>query len=300
VRDLVTPARVEGTVALADGRRLGFAEWGPADGRPVVWMHGTPGARRQVPQSARAAAAARGLRIVCFDRPGVGASTPHLYGSLTESVDDLVQLLDALGVDRFAAVGLSGGGPYVLAAAHGLPDRVVVAGVLGGLPPMRDPAVAAGGTMSRFAGLATLTARVRVPFAHVLGASVRALRPLGSPMFDVYARFSPEGDQRVFSRPEVKAVLLDDLETGARGGFGALVDDFVVISRPWGFSLRDVRVPVRWWHGDADSFVPLDVAQRVVALLPDAELTVRPGESHLGTLGAADEVLEVLMGVWGS
>ena len=76
--------RVEGTVTLHDGRRIGFAEYGPPSGRPVLWFHGTPGARRQVPPTARTAADELGVRIVALERPGVGASSPHAYDSIVD------------------------------------------------------------------------------------------------------------------------------------------------------------------------------------------------------------------------
>ena len=78
------------------------------------------------------------------------------------------------------------------------------------------------------------------------------------------------------------------------GGCQAFVDDLRLFGRDWGFQLADVKVPVRWWHGDADPYVPLAAAQAAVKRLPDAELILRPGESHLGGFATADEVLEFL------
>ena len=71
---------LEGTVAVRDGRRLSFAEYGSPRGAAIIWMHGTPGARRQIPLEARRYADEHGLRIIGVDRPGIGSSTPHLYG----------------------------------------------------------------------------------------------------------------------------------------------------------------------------------------------------------------------------
>src|SRR3989442_9279393 len=123
--------RVEGTVTVGEGRRLGFAEFGPAHGRAVFWLHGTPGARRQIPEGARLAADQLGVRIVGIDRPGVGASAPFLYGSLLDFAADLVEIPGRLGIGRFALIGLPGGGPYVLACAYAFPHRVAAAGVPG-------------------------------------------------------------------------------------------------------------------------------------------------------------------------
>lgn len=294
----ITAPRVEGTVTVASGRHYGFAEFGPANGRPIVWMHGTPGARRQIPESARLAAAELGLRIVGIDRAGVGASSAHLHNSLLDAAAEIGEVTEQLGLDRFAMIGLSGGGPYVLASCYLAPDRIAVAAILGGMAPVADPDAAEGGVINRLSALAPLVARLRMPLSMLLTAGLWSLRPLASQMFDLYARLSPEGDRRVFERPEVKAMFLDDLLRGSRTGLAALFYDFVLISRPWGFSPRDVKVPVRWWHGDADNLVPLRHGEHMVALIPDAELSIRPGESHLGGLGAAEEVLSTLLRVW--
>lgn len=294
----ITEPRVEGTVTVAAGRRYGFAEFGPADGRPIVWMHGTPGARRQIPEDARVAAAELGLRIVGIDRPGVGASSAHLHDGLLDVAAEIGEVSEQLGLHRFAMIGLSGGGPYVLACCALFPDRVAVAGILGGMAPTEGDGRAEGGVINQLSGLAPLVARLRIPLSIMLTAGLWALRPVASPVFDLYARMSPEGDRRVFERPEIKAMFLDDLLRGSRTGLAALFYDFVLISRPWGFSPSEITVPVRWWHGDADNLVPLEHGRLMVSLIPDAELFVRPGESHLGGLGAAEEVLATLLEVW--
>ena len=179
-------------------RRLGFAEFGPPEGRPIVWLHGTPGGRRQIPQSARFAAEALGLRIVGIDRPGIGSSTPHRYGSVLDFVTDLTTVCDHLGFERFAVIGLSGGGPYALASCYALPDRVAVGGVLGGVAPARGDDAHPGASSDGRRPSAPCPGLLD---ALVVGADGRrwALRPVRSPAFDLYARISPEGDQRVFA-----------------------------------------------------------------------------------------------------
>jgi pimeloyl-ACP methyl ester carboxylesterase len=294
----VTPPRLEGVITLDDGRRLGFAEFGDPNGRGVFWFHGTPGARRQIPEEARVAAEERGVCLVGIDRPGVGDSTTHLYRSIADFAPDLGVVADRLGLDRFAVIGLSGGGPYVLACAALLPDRVTAAAVLGGVAPTQGPDAATGGLVGFVAPLGPVMAALRVPLSAGISTLIWALRPVASPGLDLYARFSPEGDRRVFARPEVKAMFLDDLLHGSRTGLRAPILDAVLFTRDWGFSLEDVRVPVRWWHGDADHIVPLAHAEHVVARLPHAELTVRPGESHLGTLGVAEEILTAVLHLW--
>jgi pimeloyl-ACP methyl ester carboxylesterase len=295
---LISAPRLEGTVGLDDGRRLSFAEFGPADGKPIFWLHGTPGARRQIPEAARLAAHELGVRLVGVDRPGVGDSTPHLYPNVLAFAADLGTVADALGMGRFAMIGLSGGGPYTLAAAYAFPQRVVAGVVLGGVAPTVGPDAATGGLVGRIAPLGPLAAAFRVPLGMAMTGFIWAVRPLASPALDVYARFSPEGDRKVFARPEIKAMFIDDILTGSRTGIRAPILDFVLFTRDWGFSVRDVHQPIRWFHGDADNIVPLAHGRHVVDLLPNAELLIRPGESHLGGLGAAEEVLTGILAAW--
>jgi pimeloyl-ACP methyl ester carboxylesterase len=120
-------------------RVLGFAEYGDPEGRLVLWHHGTPGARRQIPLAGRRAAERLGVRLVCVERPGVGDSTDHRYRSFRDWADDVAVVVEDLGHDEFAVVGLSGGGPYALACAHELPDRVTSVGLLGTVCPMAGP-----------------------------------------------------------------------------------------------------------------------------------------------------------------
>ena len=124
----VVPPRLEGTIRVAPKRRLGFAEFGPPHGRPVVWLHGTPGARRQIPAEARILAEALDLRIVGIDRPGIGSSTPHVYECISGFVGDLEVFADRLGIEDMVVIGLSGGGPYALAAGALRPDQVRAVG----------------------------------------------------------------------------------------------------------------------------------------------------------------------------
>ena len=295
--ELLAPL-IEGTVTLEDGRRLGFAEFGRPHGRAVLWMHGTPGARRQIPQAARLAAAELDLRLIGIDRPGVGLSTPHRYGELADFPADLTFLLDRLGIEDFAMLGLSGGGPYVLACANALPGRMKVGGVLGGVAPTVGPDAAEGGIVGLAARFAPLIGGLRVPLGWMMATFFWSTRPVAVPAFRLYAHFSPEGDKLVFARPEIQAMLLDDLLMGGRPGLRAPLYDVLLFGREWGFSVRDISVPIHWWHGDADHIVPLAHGRHVADLLPNAEFYVRHGESHMGTLGAAEEILGTLMADW--
>jgi pimeloyl-ACP methyl ester carboxylesterase len=295
---MLTPPRLEGTARLPDGRKMSFAEYGDPRGRPVVWLHGTPGGCRQIPEEGRVAAEEIGIRLIALDRPGVGRSTPHLYDSVLDFVADLDYVVDVLGIGDFAMIGLSGGGPYLLAAAQALAPRVKAAAVLGGVAPSVGDDAVEGGLVALTARFQSLLTRFRVPLAVALGSIVTVLRPVGTPALMTYALLQPEGDRRLLGRPEFRAMFLDDILRGSRHGLRAPVYDIVLFGREWGFSVRDVKVPIRWWHGDADHIVPFRHGQHMVAALPEAELFPLTGESHLGSLAVAERILEDLVETW--
>jgi len=287
--------RLEGSVAVREGRRLSFAEFGTPRGAAIIWMHGTPGARRQIPVEARAYAAEHDLRIIGVDRPGIGTSTPHLYANVLDWVGDLAMLADALAADTMRVIGLSGGGPYALAAAVGLPDRVHGVGVLGGVAPTKGPDAIRGGLVELASYAAPVLAFTRVPLGYVLAGALRLARPLAGPAIDAYAALQPRGDKELLARPEFRAMFLDDLLNGGRFHVGAPLADIILFTRPWGFEAAEVAVPVRWWHGDNDHIIPHAHGEHMAARLPDCQFQTIAGESHLGGMGVATQVLEQLM-----
>jgi pimeloyl-ACP methyl ester carboxylesterase len=289
---------VEGVVTINDGRRMGYAEFGQPHGRAVVWLHGTPGARRQIPEQARVFAHLHDVRLVGLDRPGIGLSTPYVYPQIRAFASDLASVADALGIDDLGVVGLSGGGPFALAAGADLGHRVRAIGVLGGVAPARGPDAIDGGLVALGVRLSPVLRWGRVPLGVTLAAVLRTVKPLASPAVDLYARLSPEGDRRLLGRPEVKAMFIDDLFRGHPRQFEGPIADVIDFTRDWGFRISDVTVPVVWWHGDADHIIPFAHGQHVVDRLPHAELRVMPGESHLGGFGIAEEIMGTLLAVW--
>ena len=291
----VTRPRLEGSIAVRDGRRLGFAEFGSPHGSAIIWMHGTPGARRQIPVEARAYADRQGLRIIGIDRPGIGSSTPHVYESVVDWAGDLTMVADTLGIGTMHLIGLSGGGPYVLGAAAALPERVLGVAVLGGVAPTQGLDAPTGGLVALAARFEPLVSLARVPLGLAMTISLRLLAPLAGPALDLYASVQPRGDRELLSRPEFKAMFVDDLLNGSRKQVTAPLSDLILFSRHWGFEAADVKVPVRWWHGDDDHIVPHRHGEHMVRLLPDAVLRTIEGESHLSGLGLAEEILATLM-----
>lgn len=290
--------KIEGNIAVDEDRQIGFAEFGDPQGRAIFWLHGTPGARRQIPTEARVFAQHHGIRLIGLDRPGIGSSTPHQYETLFGFAEDLRTVADTFGIDKMAVIGLSGGGPYALACAAAMPDRVVAAGVLGGVAPTSGPDAIGGGVVALGPLVAPVLQVAGVPIGLTATAVIRFIRPLASSALKLYARVSPEADRALLLRPEFGAMFLDDLLNGSRKQLAAPFADVVLFSRDWGFRLDEVKQQVRWWHGDHDHIVPFAHGEHVVSRLPDAELYHLPGESHLAGLGRGEEILRTLLKIW--
>lgn len=287
----------EGNVRLPDGRRLGYAQYGDPEGDPVLWFHGTPGARLQVPPEVTPEGHARRFRFISVERPGNGESSPHLYNRVVDFAPDIDAFADALDLDRFALVGLSGGGPYVLACAYALPNRVSSAAVLGGLGPVQGPDACPSYTkLMRL--LEPLLMAARGPLASGFSNVLGALRPVADQGLWVYMRLGPRPDRPVFERPDMAEMFIADILGGLQGGMRGPIYDLALFSRDWGFSLRDISVPVRFWQGDADLIVPSNHGPHQASLVQDGEVFMRPGEGHFAGFTAVDHVLDELEALW--
>ena len=287
------PPRAEGRFFLSGGRRLGYAEFGDPSGSVVLWFHRTPGGRRQFPLVGRRAAEKLGLRVVLVERAGSGLSDSHAYEQVADWGADMVHVADALGAERLGVVGLSGGGPYALscAATPGSSGRVAAVAVLGGVTPSVGSDAATGGAIELARTFFPALSSLRRPLAAATASLLLPFLPLAHLAYRGFSGLMPDGDKKVFANPEIEAMFVDDILLAARGPFQALIDDARLFGRDWGYRLSDVKVPVRWWHGDADPIVTFDDAKVAAARLPVAELILMPDGSHLGGFAAADDVL---------
>jgi pimeloyl-ACP methyl ester carboxylesterase len=284
------PGPREGSIRLPDGRALAYAEYGDPAGRVVLGCHGSPSSRleRHVedPEDYRR----WGVRFVVPDRPGFGRSDPQPGRRVTDWPDDVAPLLDALGVEEFAVLSLSGGAAYALACAHAFDTRVRSVGVLGGAPPPDVPWPWPGWVPRRLRAAAhrpsPAAALLRPVFAPI------AQRPAAIPRY-LQARLNP-ADRRVIGRPGVRRVLADTFTEGLRNGTAPLAEDRALLFRPWGFPLTEVRQHVHLWHGTQDWQVPVALGRVLAAMLPSCTAHWLAGEGHFAVFDHAAEVYGAL------
>ena len=266
-------------LVLRDGRRLGYAVYGQPDGEPILYFHGHPGSRLEA-RLAHEAAAAAGFRVIALDRPGFGLSDFMPGRAITDWPADVAQAADSLGIGRLSVAGASGGGPYALACAWKMRDRVVQAAVISGVGPFQVPGSTAGMRWQNRLGF-QLCARWP-PLAGVLMRSMHrniASRPERT--IEALARAMSPVDAEIVRRPEVRALLIADIPEAFRHGSDGAALDMVLLGRPWGFSLREIEQEVFLWQGAADTLVPPVMGRYQAEQLPRCHATVLPGAGHL-------------------
>jgi pimeloyl-ACP methyl ester carboxylesterase len=260
------------------GREIAYAEWGDPAGYPVVVLHGTPGSRLGR-WSDNEALAATGMRQIGLNRPGYGPST-RLEGRMVSSVaTDVVAVADALGLDHFAVVGTSGGGPHALAVAALTPDRVsrcrvtsclAPAGVPGFFDGMDPHNVEEWELALRGEALSEVTRRVEIMRGRVLDdpASIFADLQL------------PPSDRAALTEQAAFTIRRESLLEALATPFG-WYDDDMAFAQPWGFEVSSIYVPLEIRYGRHDVFVPPSHGEWLAAAVPHADVTFWPDTGHL-------------------
>ncbi len=288
------------TLELPDGRMLGYADYGPPEGTPVIWCHGGPGSRME-PKMVSDAAAPLGLRLIGLDRPGYGLSTPRPGRSIEVCVPDLLALADHLGVDRFATVGVSTGGAYALSTAAIAPDRVIAVVACCALTDMRDEVARAAmtGVSGAISDIWNSSTR-----DEAIAFATEQFGTDGTKMFNQAASVDgepaavglAEADLAMFADPTFLANMAESLPPMFAWGVEGYADDRLADGPGWaGFDVGVVSCPVVVLHGDSDSICPPVNAHHTAAIVPNATLKLTPGDGHFSVVRHVPEVLADLL-----
>jgi pimeloyl-ACP methyl ester carboxylesterase len=274
----------ERDVHLADGRTLRVLEEGDPRGRPIFFHHGTPGSRLLYEKDSKDANL-RGIRLIGHDRPGYGGSTPKPGRRIVDEAADVTAIADALGVDRFAVGGISGGGPPTLACAATLPDRVVAAVCMASPAPYPAEGLdwLAGAGERNVADFNLMLSDQSAWEVKTAEDTAMMMNATQEQMTAYLSSLLSDVDRAALT-DELAGFLMRHVREGLKGGIAGARDDSLAQVKPWGFELSAIRVPLQLWHGKQDRFVPFSHGQWLAARLPGAELHLEPNEGHLSLI----------------
>jgi pimeloyl-ACP methyl ester carboxylesterase len=285
-------AKVSQQIRLRDGRLLGYAEFGDPAGRPLFFFHGMPGSRlfchpdEAIPRSV-------GARVITVDRPGIGLSSFKKGRTLLEWPDDLLELADALKLERFAVAGVSAGGPYAAACAYKIPARLTAAGLINSPAPTGSEV---NKRMNRQMRASFWIGR-RLP-EFIQKAPVwlmsRTVRHSPEEFVKAVAAASPEPDRILLAQPEIRAMFIASSAETYRQGTKGQASDAKTISRLWYFRLEDITMKVYLWQGEEDTSIPPEIGRYIAATLPNCEATFLPKTAHLANISHWREILTTL------
>jgi len=282
---------------LGDGRTIGYATWGDPEGTPVFIGHGTPGSRRSLSPGLDNPEWLRQQRLLFIgvDRPGYGFSDPWPEASLLDCAGDFVRVADHLGLERFAALGISGGAPYVLALGVLVPERLRGVAIVSGLGVLDRPDALE--EMSE-GNVSEIKMARDSPDDLVAAHSedARAIRDDPEVIFAGLSEELPEVDRHMLEQPDVRAFLIETLKEAVRQGATGWIDDDLRQVRPWPFRLDEIgAVDVRIHHGDDDTLVPAHHANHLAEGIAGSRLQLYPDEGHLSFDKHLKEIVQTLL-----
>ena len=273
------------TIPTKDGRELRISVVGQPDGIPILTHHGTPGSRLPNPLNVEDAQS-RGIRLISYDRPGYGGSSPHQGRTVADAAEDVASIARHLNLERLAVWGVSGGGPHALACAALLPELVVAAAALASPAPYPTEGLDWFAGMGKdnidefgaaLDGKDALVPYIETQVPGMLGADpktlVQALRSLLCPV-DVAALTEDFAD-----------FLLKNIREGIEHSRDGWVDDDTAFTTPWGFELSQIEIPVLLIHGEQDQMVPISHGKWLTSQIAHIDARLLPDDGHL-TLSA--------------
>jgi len=262
-------------IKLKDGRSLGYAEYGAQKGKPVFYFHGFPSCRLDwLLSDSNDSAAKLNARIIAVDRPGMGLSDFKRGREILDWPDDVIQLADALDVDRFAVLGFSGGGPYAAVCAFKIRERLNTTAIVCGMGPAEAPGIKKGAAWF-YPGKPSVIRRLMLMLASL------GLRKNPDQFLSRSKEALPESEGLLLDQPEVAKAYIDSVREAFRSGIGGANREATLYTRPWRFRLQDITTEIHLWHGELDLSVPISVGRYVADAIPNCHATFLKDEAHI-------------------
>ncbi len=271
----------EHQVQTPDGRTLQVVEDGDPGGRPVLVHNGTPNSRLLYSRDVEVAQR-QGVRLISYDRPGYGGSSPRPDRKVADCAEDVRAIAGALGLDQLAVWGISGGGPHAIASAALLGDLVPAVGVLASIAPWGAPG------LNYFEGMGELNVEdMKLSISDPPAARAKCerdreemLKMDAEGLFEYLKTLLSDVDAQVLTGEFAEYMIACTRSGLAPGAEGWWEDDRAFLG-DWGFALEDIRTPVLLLHGRQDRFVPFNHGEWLAAHIPGVQAELNDYDGHL-------------------
>jgi len=283
---LTTPPDTHGhvsedrTLRFPDGRRLSYAVYGTPGGRPMFYFHGWPSSRLEA-RLHEATALQKGVCLIAMDRPGFGLSDFQPRRTILDWPQDVLAVANVLGIQRFAIIGVSGGGPHALACASLIPERLTTVALIGSIGPLDEPHTTAG-MMPQNRQLFSLARRAPWLLRLFMEWHARQMRRDFAHFIPRVTKDMSAADHAVFaSHPQMRSQMREAFVEACRSGARGASWEAWLFAQPWGFRLMDISKEILLLQGEDDRNVPVSMGRALAAALPHCQATFYPGEGHL-------------------
>lgn len=276
------------TLTLSDGRALGFSEYGRSDGRPLLLFHGAPGSRLECHPD-QSILKELGVRLIVPDRPGYGISDSAPECTILSWADDVRQLMDSLEVECCPVIGFSGGGPYAMACAYMLPERISRLGLVSSVAPFDNPN-GTDGMNEQSRALYALALADPATF----GQQIESLVSSGEALFQIMTAGLPEEDRQLFASESLAGMYRKNMDEAVRSGVAGIVSDMLLYPQPWGFQPGDINCETCLWQGMKDINVPPSMGGYLAGEILDCNAFYLAEEAHFLLFSYWREILRRL------
>jgi pimeloyl-ACP methyl ester carboxylesterase len=269
------------TIFTESGRKILINETGQPDGIPILVHTGTPGSRllnRRWSEDAQS----KGIRLISYDRPGYGGSTPQPGRTVANAANDVAAIAKWLKLDRLSVWGISGGGPHTLACAALLPDLVVAAAVLSPIAPYKAEG------LDWFAGMgeeniaefkAALEGREALEqFVEAVTPTILTADP--ESLFRAWQSLLSPADAAIFTEESITSMLINT-RVGINERRDGWIDDSLAFTLPWGFDMNQIQIPVLLLHGEQDRFSPISHSKWLARHISNVEAQFLADDGHI-------------------
>jgi len=282
------------SIQLSDGRILGYAEYGSAEGFPIFYFTGGNSSRLEG-QWFSTTAQKKKIRLIVPDRPGFGLSTFSEDRELLDWPNDLVELANALSLENFSIFGLSGGGPHTLATAFKIPERIIKVAIVSGTAPpempnkfkdMWPPVQAIFYTADKLPIVNRFLLKQMAAFYSNEEQMMKRMKQ-GLPLPDV---------NLIDSKPDIIKIFSESTKEAHRNGLLGDAWEWQLYIKPWGFQLKDIQKEIKLWYGLYDQMVPIGMGRFLAQELLNGHLIEVEDGGHFSTVNNySEDILDYLI-----